>query len=64
MKRNHQKAEPFFYFPPQRGSSDACRTCGIAEANQHTLGESAKCDGIRNGFLDRNGRPIVKQVAA
>lgn len=49
---------------PQRGSDHPCRTCGIATANQHTLGESAKCDGIRNGFLDKQGRPLPRKAVA
>lgn len=53
------------YLPPptpQQGvSKGGCPTCGVTPRNQHTLGESALCDGIRNGHLDRSGNPILKQ---
>jgi uncharacterized protein (DUF983 family) len=45
---------------PERGSTQRCPHCGIGEANQHTLSESAVCDGVKNGHIDpstvKNGK--------
>lgn len=41
-----------------RGSSGPCGICGVGAKNSHSLRESGRCDGIKNGHLDREGREI------
>lgn len=38
---------------PQTGSSNRCPHCGIAKANEHSLAQSAKCDGIKSGKVKK-----------
>lgn len=45
------------------GSVEACRTCGVKPANQHTLGESSKCDALRYG-RERKAREAREKEAA
>lgn len=46
------------------GKTTPCETCGIAVANQHSIRESAKCDGIRNGYLNKDGSQTGKGEGA
>ncbi len=41
---------------PERGSNKPCPICTVRERNQHTIRESAVCDGIKNGYLARGSR--------
>lgn len=48
---------------PERGKTDTCPDCGVAQANQHSIGQSAICDGIRNGYVDKfEGQKRIKEL--
>lgn len=49
------------YNIPERGKSTPCERCGVAAANQHTIRQSAICDGIKNGKIEKTeGQRLVK----
>ncbi len=37
-----------------------CPTCGLSPSDQHSLAQGGRCDGIRNGYLDKAGYPTGK----
>lgn len=40
-----------------------CPHCGIAERDQHTLGQAGICDGIRGGKISQaEGQARVKKI--
>lgn len=48
--------DPFRHGLVSIGSSDACPTCGIAKANQHSMRQSAKCDAIKKGHAVKDAK--------
>lgn len=44
------------------GSVEACKTCGVKPANQHSLKQSAACDAKRYG--QRRAEAEAKEAAA
>lgn len=44
----------------ETGNKEQCEVCGAKQANQHTLSQSAACDGIKNGYLSQ---AVGKQMA-
>lgn len=38
-----------------------CPVCGIAQKDQHSLRESALCDGIRKGYLSKDAQKTAKK---
>lgn len=38
--------------------------CSVCGRDDHSLRESAKCDGIKNGWLNRDGNKTEKAVLA
>lgn len=56
---------------PEVGSDRTCPHCALKQRNQHSLGQSAECDGIRTGKITgtrameiriRNGAKKTKQA--
>lgn len=48
---------------PEKGKTDTCPNCGVAQANQHSISQSAICDGIRNGYIERmDGQTRIKNM--
>lgn len=50
---------------PERGSQNPCPDCGVPVKNEHSLRQSAICDGIRNNKINRlEGQAMIKRMVS
>lgn len=42
-------------------SSKECPVCHLPQKDQHSLRESAVCDGIRKGYLSKDAQKTAKK---